>query len=73
MEIILSLIWIFSIFIWAVYDINLRIDKNEINWYYIFVFIFNILFMPLLAVLEKIYQTDDYMNALGEIWKKIKG
>lgn len=72
MDTFLILIWLLSVFAWSVYDINLRIDKNGIRWYYVFVFFFNFLLMPLLALLEKIYDTNDYAYAFKNWRRKIR-
>ena len=67
METIIPIIWFLGAFAWSVTDVKKRINKNGIKWYYIFTFMFNMAFMPVLAFLEKKYTAKDYTNAIRKI------
>jgi len=49
----LIVLWTLSAFAWSTLDIKNRINNHGIRWYYVPLFMFNMIFMPLLAAVEK--------------------
>jgi hypothetical protein len=67
-----AIVYIFAAFIWSTTDVykrSIKSGKPMYDWFLIFVFLFDFLFMPVLAAIEKVLDSDDYYQAIVKAFK----